>query len=97
MKIGMELPFTLMNKRRNTNLKIDFLKEPFWTPEKRAFLILVENPPKKFCSSCFGLDSALKTIDAQMFFWLAFLKTHKIKVNDCQKRHFGRFWQFQKH
>ena len=24
MKIGMELPFTLKNKRSNTNLKIDF-------------------------------------------------------------------------
>ena len=72
-------------------------KRTILDPRKRVFLILVENPPKKFCSSCFGLDSALKTIDAQMFFWLAFLKTHKIKVNDCQKRHFGRFWQFQKH
>ena len=42
-------------------------------------------------SSCFGFDSALKTIDAQMFFWLVFLKTHKKKVIDRQKRHFGCF------
>ena len=46
MKIGMELPFTL-KKRRNTNLKIDFLKVPFWTPEKVCFWFFVENPPKK--------------------------------------------------
>ena len=34
---------------------------------------------KKFkkIASCFGFDSAFKTIDAQMFFLLVFLKTHK--------------------
>ena len=28
-----------------------------------------------------------------MFFWSVFLKTHKRKVIDRQKWHFGRFWQ----
>ena len=55
------------------------------------FLVFVENHPKKFVSSCFGLDSALKTIDAQMFFWSVFFKTHK-KVIGRQTRHLGCFW-----
>ena len=54
-------------------------------PQKSEFLIFVENPPKK-CFLCFGIDSALKTIDAQIFFWLVFLKMHK-KGIECQKRH----------
>ena len=69
MKIGMKLPFTLNNKRRNTNLKFDFSKVPFWTPEKMLFWFL-KKTPKKFFSLCFSFDSVLKTIDAQM-------KTHK--------------------
>ena len=76
VKIGMELPFTSKNKHRNTILKFDFLKVPFCTPEKTHFWSLKKTAPKKF-SFCFGFDSALKTINAQMFFWLAFLKTHK--------------------
>ena len=91
VKIGMELPFTSKNKHRNTILKFDFLKVPFCTPEKTHFWSLKKTAPKKF-SFCFGFDSALKTINAQMFLWLAFLKTHKKKVIECQKRHFGRFW-----
>ena len=56
-------------------------------------LVFEENPPRKFCFSCFGFDSALKTIDAQMFFWLVFLKMYKKRVIDRQKSHFGRFQQ----
>ena len=44
------------------------------TPEKDK-----ENPPKSF-SLCFDLDSALKTIDAQMSFRSVFLKTHIKKL-----------------
>ena len=77
MKIGKKLPFTLKNKHRNTNLKFDFFKVRFLTPEKVRFLFLKKTPPKKFVSSCIGFDSASKTIDAQMFFWSVFLKTHK--------------------
>ena len=54
-------------------------------------MVIEENPPKKI-SVCFGFDSALKTIDTQMFFWSVFLKTRQ-KVIDHQKRHFGPFWQ----
>ena len=53
----------------------------------------VENPHYKFFSLCFGFGSAFKTIDAPMFFWSAFLKTHKKKLLTIKKRHFGRFWQ----
>ena len=60
-------------------------------PRKNAFLVFKENPLTKF-SSGFIFDSALKTMDAQMFFWSVFLKTQK-KFIDYQKRHFGLFWQ----
>ena len=60
-------------------------------PGKREFFVFEENPPKKRFSSCFGFDLALKTIVAQMFFWLVFLKTHQKKVIDRQKHHFGCF------
>ena len=76
MKIGLKLPFALKNKRRNTNLKFVFKKLPFWTLEKVCFWFLKKTRPKKN-SSCFGLDSTLKTLDAQMFIWSVFLKMHK--------------------
>ena len=69
MKIGMELPFALKNKRRNTNLRLDFLK----VPPKKCVFGFCRKPPQNLFSSCFGFDSALKTIKAHMFFWLVFL------------------------
>ena len=42
------------------------------TPKKERFLVLKEKPQQKKCSFCFGFDSALKTIDAQMSFWSVF-------------------------
>ena len=75
VKIGMKLPFTLKNKRRIFFFKLEF-KNNFLDPQKVRFWFLKKNP-QHFCSSCFGFDSALKTIDAQMFFWLIFLKMHK--------------------
>ena len=80
VKIGTKLPFTLKYKRRNTILKFDFQKVPFWTPQKVPFLVFEENSPPKHFLLCFGFDSALKTIDAQVFFWLVFLKTDKKKL-----------------
>ena len=88
----MELPFTIKNKHRSTNLKFDFLKVPFWTPQKVCFWFLKKPPPQNFFF-VYGFDSALKTTDAQMFFWPVFLKTHKTKVIDRQKRHFCCFWR----
>ena len=41
MKIGMQLPSTLKNKPRNTNLKFDL------DPQKSLFLVFKENLPKK--------------------------------------------------
>ena len=46
-------------------------------PRKRVFLVFCRKPPQKMCSWCFSLDSALKTLDPQMFFWSVFLKKHK--------------------
>ena len=76
VKIGMKLSFTLKNKHRNTNLIFDFLKVPFRTPQKVCFWFL-KKTPLKICYSCFGFDSALKTIDAQMFLWSVFFKRTK--------------------
>ena len=47
VKIGKELSFTLKDKRRNANLKFDFWKVPFWTPEEVNFWFLKKTPPKK--------------------------------------------------
>ena len=46
-------------------------KSTILDPEKEE-----ENPPKHFLGG-FGFDSALKTIDAQMFFWSVFSKITK--------------------
>ena len=45
--------------------------------------------PQQIFSLCFGFDSALKTIHAQMFFVRYFWKYTKSYC--CQKCHFGRF------
>ena len=55
------------------------------------FLVFEEKHPKKL-SSCFGSDSALKTINTQMLFCSVFLKTHK-KSYLPQKT---PFWSFLK-
>ena len=47
--------------------------------EKVRLWFLMKTPQKKF-SLCFGFDSALKTIDAQMSFWSVFLKRTKKKL-----------------
>ena len=47
--------------------------------EMVRFLFLKKTTQKKFFP-CFGFESALNTIDAQMLFWLVFLKTHKKKL-----------------
>ena len=91
MKIGTKLPLTIKNKRRNTNLKFEFQNYFIFTPEKARFLVFEEKHPKKIFSSCFGSDSALKTINTQLLFCSVFLKTHQKKVISSQKRHFGHF------
>ena len=68
------------------------LKKYHFGPPKKCIFSFWRKPPQKIFPSCFGFDSALNIIDAQMFFWSVFLKTQK-KVIDRQKRHFGCFWQ----
>ena len=48
------------------------LKTTILEPQKNTFLVFDEKPTNKFFSLCFGFDSALKTIDAQMTFWSVF-------------------------
>ena len=70
----MKLPFTVKNNRRKKS-QIWVSKATILDPPKWVF-VFWRKPPQKICSSGFGYDSALKTIDAQMFFWSVFLKTH---------------------
>ena len=86
----VKLPFTIKNKCRNTNLKFEFQNYFIFTPQKARFWFLKKNKQFLF-SSCFGSDSALKTINTQLLFCSVFLKTHQKKVINRQKRHFGHF------
>ena len=79
VKIGTKLPLTIKNKRRNTNLKFEFQNYFIFTPEKARFWFLKKHP-KKIFSSCFGSDSALKTINTQLLFCSVFLKMHQKKL-----------------
>ena len=92
--------FYIKEQMKKYKFEIWLLKSTILDPRKNAFLVFKENPLTKF-SSGFIFDSALKTLDAQMFFWSVILKTPK-KFIDYQKRHFGLFlavnifWAFSK-
>ena len=60
---------------QKNKFEIWVLKTTILEPLKSVFWVFEEKPPK-ICFFCFGFDSALKTIDAQMFFKSVFLKTH---------------------
>ena len=68
--------FYIKEQTQKYKFEIRLLKSTILDPLKKAFLVFEENPPK-ICFSCFSFDSVLKTLDAQMFFWSVFLKTHK--------------------
>ena len=44
------------------------------------FFVFEENPQTNSSCLLFSSDSALETIDAEMFFYLVFLKMHKTKL-----------------
>ena len=92
MKIGKELPFTLKNKRRNTNLKIDLLKVPFWTPEKVHFWFS-KKTPQKICFFVFWPWFSFKNNRRTNFLLVGSFENTQKKVIDRQKRHFGCFWR----
>ena len=68
--------FYIKEQTQKYKFEIWLLKVPFWTPQKVHFWFL-KKIPEIFCSSCFAFDSALKTIEAEMFFRSVFLKMHK--------------------
>ena len=103
MKIGMELPFTLRTNAEIQIWNLTFKKYHFGPPKKCIFGFW-RKPSKNVFSSCFGFDSALKTIDAQMFFWIVFLKTHKKSYRQSKTPLWtflavnnGFLWVFQKY
>ena len=60
--------FYIKEQTQKNKFEIFLLKSTILNPQKSAFLVFEENPPKKILSSCFGFDSAVKTIEAQIFF-----------------------------
>ena len=75
-EIRLDAFFYIKEQTQKNKFKIRVLKTTILDPHKSVFLVFEEKPWKKFFSSCFGFDSALKKIEAQMSFWLLFLKTH---------------------
>ena len=72
--------FLLHKKNAEIQIWIWLLKSTNMDPQKSGFLVFEENPPTFFFSSCFRFNLALKTIEAQMFFWLIFLFVFKILI-----------------
>ena len=75
-----EASFYIKKQTQKYKFEIWLLKTTILDPQKSAFLVFEEKPPIQIFSSCFGFDSGLKTIDAQMTFWSVFLKTHYKKL-----------------
>ena len=75
VKIGTKLPITLKNKRKNTNLKFEYKKLPFWTPEKAGFWFLKKNPPQKNVLDMCKLGHICR------FFGIELLKIYLIRSN----------------
>ena len=73
----MMLPLHKKTKAEKQIRNLSFKNYNFGLPKKRV-LVFEEKPPKNVFLRvlCFCFDSAVKTIDTQMSFWLAFLKTH---------------------
>ena len=72
--------FYIKEQIQKYKFEIWLLKSTYNTildPTKTVFLVFEENPLKTIFSLCSCFDSALKTIDTQMFFWLVCLKMHK--------------------
>ena len=61
-------------------------------PPKRCVYSFWRKTQKSLFSSSFGFDSALKTIDAQMFFWSVFFENTQ-KSYWPSKTPFWPFWQ----
>ena len=68
-----EASFHIKEQKQKYKFKIWVLKTTILDPQKGVFLVFKEKPLKQICSSCLGSDSALKTIDAQMFFGSIFV------------------------
>ena len=67
----------LLHWRTNTEKQIRNLsfKNYHFGPQKKRVFGFWWKTHKKIFSLCFGFESALKTIDAEMSFWSVFLKT----------------------
>ena len=63
-----EASFYIKELTQKNKFEIWLLKTTILDPRKSLFLVLEEKTLNKICSSSFGFDSALKTIDEQTFF-----------------------------
>ena len=93
LKIGMQLPFTLENKRKNKILKFGLIKRPFWKPLKKCVFGFWRKPPKIFFFFVFQLWFSFKNKRCTNVLLVAIFENTQTKVINCQKHHFGRFWQ----
>ena len=80
--------FYIKEQMQKYKFKIWLLKSTILDPRKNTFLVFKENPLTKF-SSGFIFDSALKTMDAQMFFWSVFLKKFLLTIKNAILAFFG--------
>ena len=71
-----EASFYIKEQTHQKNRNLRFINY-FLDPQKSTFSVFEEEPPQQICSSCFGFDSALKTINAKMSIRSVFLKRTK--------------------
>ena len=83
-----EASFYIKEQTHKYKFEIWLFKSAILDPQKSALLIFEENPPKNIF-----LGFSFKNNRHTNVFWLVFLKMHRKKVIDRQKRHFGRFWR----
>ena len=63
-----EASFYIKEQMQKYKFEVWLFKITILDPRKSEFLVFKEKPSQKIFYSCFGFDSALKPIDAQMFF-----------------------------
>ena len=85
-----ESSFYIEEQTQKNKLEIWVSKTTILDPQKSTLFAFEEKPPQKFVSSCFGFDSALKTIFNVRL--VGFFENVK-KVINYQIRYFGHFWQ----
>ena len=75
-----EASYYIKEQTQKYKFEIWLFKSTTLDPQKSAFLVFEERQKN---SLCFSFDSALKTINAQMFFWSVFFKVFISKLKNA--------------